>query len=207
MFSSENHMGNYFPKWYNISMNKKEEESSTDQSEKALFQTLHTGDTCIIAFVPSVWQYGRVLFMYEGQEFQTTCNEEAVIKAIGKITQEFSEFEDLTKQIELRRVLDEVLYGYEVRTKVTALVASDIEEKVRIFFASKKLEGMSNKTIKNYSYILSNFAAFMKKPITSITAMDMRMYLSYVSKNVKSSTVNCLIYCFKIFHKLLLILA
>jgi integrase/recombinase XerD len=136
--------------------------------------------------------------MYEG-EFQSNCNEEAVIKAVGKITQQFVEFEDLQKQIELRKVLDEVLYHYEVKTKVTALVASDIEEKVRIFFASKKLEGMSQKTIINYTYVLSRLANFIRKPLTGITAMDMRMYLNYASKDVKSSTVNSWIYCFKSF--------
>lgn len=132
-------------------------------------------------------------------EFTSTSNEEAVIKIIGKVTQEFSEFEDFQKQIILRRLLDEVLYDYEVRTKVTALVASDIEEKMQIFFASKRLEGMSKKTEKNYRYILTKFAGYLRKPVSSITTMDMRMYLSYVGQNVKPGTINALMYCFKSF--------
>lgn len=135
--------------------------------------------------------------MYE--EFKSNSNEEVVIKILGKVTQEFKDFEDLQKQIELRKVLDEVLYNYDVRTKETSLVASDIEEKTRIFFASKRLEGMSEKTIKNYSYILAKFSGFMKKPISSITTMDMRMYLAYISQNLKPGSVNSIMFCFKSF--------
>lgn len=131
--------------------------------------------------------------------YKTTCNEEAVIKIVGRVTQEFLEFEDLQKQIKLRKILDEILYSYDVVTKETSLVASDIEDKMRIFFASKKLEGMSNKTIKNYNYILNKFASFMRKPLSSITTMDMRMYLAYISKDLKPGSVNAILFCFKSF--------
>jgi integrase/recombinase XerD len=136
--------------------------------------------------------------------YTTTCNEEAVIKIIGKVTQEFEEFEDLQKQIKLRKLLDEALYSYDVITKETSLVASDIEDKMRIFFASKKLEGMSNKTLKNYNYILTKFAGFMRKPLSSITAMDMRMYLTYISKDLKPGSVNAILFCFKSFFSWLI---
>lgn len=126
-------------------------------------------------------------------------SEELAIKLIGKITQEFKEFQDLNKQIELRKVIDLVLYDYEICTKETALVASDIEEKMNIFFASKKLEGMSNKTIRNYNYILTRFASHIRKPLTSITSMDLRMYLVYVGKGLKPGSVNATIYCLKSF--------
>jgi integrase/recombinase XerD len=131
--------------------------------------------------------------------YQTNCNEEAVIKIVGRLSQEFSEFMDLQKQISLRQLIDETLYKYEVLPKETALVASDIEEKMKIFFASKRLEGMSEKTVKNYNYILTKFATYLRKPLSSITTMDMRMYLAYVSKDVKASTTNALIYYFKSF--------
>lgn len=136
--------------------------------------------------------------MYQG-DFKTNCNEEAVIKIIGRVTQEFGEFQDLQKQIELRKLLDEVLYRYEVVTKETSLVASDVEERMKLFFASKRLEGNSNKTEKNYRYILTKFAMHVKKPISSITSMDMRMYLAYAGQNIKPGSVNAMIYCFKSF--------
>jgi integrase/recombinase XerD len=126
-------------------------------------------------------------------------NEEVVIKTIGKITQNFLEFQDFQKQLELRKILDEVLYDYDVMTKVTALVASDIDEKMQIYFASKKLDGMSARTIKNYNYILTKFSGYLRKPLSSITTMDMRMYLAAVGQNIQANSVNALIYCFKSF--------
>lgn len=131
--------------------------------------------------------------------YGTNCTNEAIIKIIGRVTQEFSEFEDLQKQIKLRNTLEESLYKYDIITKETSLIASDIEEKIEIFFASKKLEGMSSKTEKNYRYILVKFASYLKKPISSVTTMDMRMYLSVIGKGLKPGTVNAIIYCFKSF--------
>lgn len=131
--------------------------------------------------------------------YQTNCNEEAVIKLVGRLSQEFTEFMDLQKQLSLRKFIDETLYKYEILTKETALVASDIEDKMQIFFASKRLDGMSERTIRNYTYILSKFASYLRKPLSSITTMDMRMYLAYISKNVKASTTNAVISCFKSF--------
>ena len=53
------------------------------------------------------------------------CNEEVTVKLIGKLTLEFPELEvNLPRQLEIKRLVEEVLYGYEVTTKETALVTS-----------------------------------------------------------------------------------
>lgn len=131
--------------------------------------------------------------------YSTNCNEESVIKIIGKITQQFSEFEVFEKQIELRKVIEEVLYEYEVKTKETALVSSDIDEKAAIFLATKKLDGLSNKTLKNYNYILARFSASLKKPVSSIDTMDLRRYLAGIGNKIKANSVNAIISCLKSF--------
>jgi integrase/recombinase XerD len=127
------------------------------------------------------------------------CNDEVVIKAVGRITQEFSEFEDLQKQILLRKVLEEVVYKYDVLPKETSLIASDIEEKLQIYLATKKLEGLSEKTLKNYYNDLIKFAEYMRKPINSIQANDIRMYLAVRCKNLKPGTMNTIIWGLKSF--------
>lgn len=127
------------------------------------------------------------------------CNDEVVIKAVGRITQEFSEFEDLQKQILLRKVLEEVLYKYDVLIKETSLIASDIEEKLKIYLATKKLEGLSEKTLKNYYNDLIKFAEYMRKPINSIQANDIRMYLVVRCKDLKPGTMNTIIWGLKSF--------
>jgi integrase/recombinase XerD len=133
--------------------------------------------------------------------YKTNCTEEAIIKVIGKVTLEFKEFEDLQKQICLRRLMEEALYSYNIVTKETGLVVSDIEDKAIYFFASKRLDGLSEKTLKNYNYILIKFSSFLIKPLNTITTMDIRMFLAmYQSTHgVGPGTLNSIIYCLKSF--------
>lgn len=69
--------------------------------------------------------------MMDGAFQQTrNCNDEAVIRLVGKLTLKFPQFfENLETQRELRTVIDEGLYGFDVMTTCTALITSDIEEK------------------------------------------------------------------------------
>lgn len=131
--------------------------------------------------------------------FKTNCTDEAIIKTIGKITQEFSEFEDLQKQIKLRKVLEEALYNYEVFTKETSLIASDIEDKLQMFIAVKRLEGLSQNTLENYYNDIMKLAQFMRKPIISITANDIRMFLAARCQKLKATTMNTIIWNMKSF--------
>lgn len=60
----------------------------------------------------------------------TNLNEEVSIKLTGKITLLIPELEvNLTKQLELKTAIDEILYDYKIYTKSTELIASDILEK------------------------------------------------------------------------------
>ncbi len=83
------------------------------------------------------------------------CNEELAIKIIGKLTLEMPELEvNLPKQLEIKRYVEEIIYNYEVTSKETALVTSDLDGKINYFLATKKLEGLSAATLKNYTYTL-----------------------------------------------------
>lgn len=66
------------------------------------------------------------------------CNDEAVTKILGKVSLEFPNFEEYSEQLKLKKILDTVLYQYNVVTKETSLVTSDIEEKLMMFIAAKK---------------------------------------------------------------------
>ncbi len=60
----------------------------------------------------------------------SNLNEEVSIRLIGKLTLLLPMLEvDLKKQLEIKHVIDETLYDYDVQTKCTDLVTSDIEEK------------------------------------------------------------------------------
>lgn len=110
------------------------------------------------------------------------CNEELVIKILGKLIIEFSELEvDLQRQLKIKRTIEETVYNYEVTSKETSLVTSDFEEKINYFLATKKLEGLSVNTIKNYNYSLRKLQRFFNKPVSTITTQDIHMFI-YIQK-------------------------
>lgn len=131
--------------------------------------------------------------------YKTNCNEEAIIKTIGKLSLEIPGLDDLQMQLKIKKVLEEVFYNYEVTTKETGLIVGDIDEKARIYLACKKLEGLSEKTLYNYELILGKLISFLRKPISTVTTMDLRMYLSLYGEGKRDTTVNAQISALKSF--------
>ena len=121
----------------------------------------------------------------------SNLNEEASIRLLGKLTLLLPVLDqNLSLQLEAKRVIDETLYNYEVQTKCTDLVASDIEEKAHIYLACKTLEGLSSKTIKNYRLFLIKLDQFFTKPCSTIQTMDLRMFLAVLGNGKQATTVN-----------------
>ncbi|NFO55897.1 integrase [Clostridium botulinum] len=130
----------------------------------------------------------------------SNLNEEVSIKLIGKLTLLLPMLEvDLKKQLEIKHVIDETLYDYDVQTKCTDLVTSDIEEKAALYLACKKLEGLSPKTLNNYKLFLIKLNMYFTKPCSTIGTMDLRMFLALLGKGKQPSTVNGYITCLKNF--------
>lgn len=118
--------------------------------------------------------------------YSTNAKEEVIIKLVGKLTQEFPQ----TDQLKVRYIIEETLYKYDLAPQETSLVASDIEEKIQIYLASKKLDGLSEKTLRNYNYELIKFASCLVKPIATVTTSDLRMYIATRCKDMKQSSTN-----------------
>ena len=130
------------------------------------------------------------------------CNEEVTIKLIGKLTMELRELENnLPKQLEIKRLVEEVLYGYEVTSKETALVTSDLEGKINYFLATKKLEGLSAATLKNYSYNLEKLQKFFNKPASTITTGDIKMFMYSEAKTKSAAGLNTFMTSIRLFFK------
>lgn len=127
--------------------------------------------------------------------YSTTSKDEVIIKLVGKLSLEFPEL----NQLKVRNIVEEVLYKYEITSAETALVASDIDEKMQIYFACKEQEGLSRNTLKNYQYQLSIFASHLRKPLATVTTVDLRMYLSVRCKKLKPTSKNSQIAIFKSF--------
>ncbi|MDS1004954.1 tyrosine-type recombinase/integrase [Clostridium sporogenes] len=118
--------------------------------------------------------------------YSSSSKEEVVIKLVGKLSLEIPDID----QLKVRNIVEEVLYKYSILPEETGLVSSDIEEKLTIYLASKKLDGLSRKTLKNYEYNLLIFASHLRKPLATINTMDLRMFLAVRCKNLKQTSVN-----------------
>lgn len=127
------------------------------------------------------------------------CNEEFIVKAIGKLTLEFGF--DWQDQRKINEILHLALYGYDVMTTETSLIGSDIEEKIMLYLQVKKLEHYSKATLQNYFYTLRKFENFIKKPIATVTKNDIRFFLANCYPNCKASTINSKIFCLKGFFQ------
>jgi integrase/recombinase XerD len=106
-------------------------------------------------------------------------------KVLGKATLECPEL----NQLALRNILEEVLYDYELQPKTTALVPmADILDKIVMFLASKRLDGLSNVSIYNYGLHLRRFAQYTCKNVADITTMDIRRYLAHLMQQGLKNT-------------------
>jgi len=103
------------------------------------------------------------------------ANNEVIIRLVGKLTLEFPEI----NQFKVREIAEEVLYKYDIVPQETGLVTgNDTEDKLQIYLVVKKLDGLSIETLKGYNREISKFANMLRKPLATITTMDMRMYLA-----------------------------
>jgi integrase/recombinase XerD len=124
-------------------------------------------------------------------------NNEIIIRLVGKLTLEFPNI----NQLKVRSIAEEVLYKYDVVPQENALVASDMEDRIIIYLACKKLDGLSVETLKNYKSELIKFAGHLIKPIASIDTMDLRMYLAQRCKKLKSNSTNTVMCTLRSFFK------
>ena len=108
--------------------------------------------------------------------------DEATIKITSKVMEEYPEVEPQ----KIKGILESVLSEYELQPMSTALTVQDnLQERIMIFLASKKIDGLSIETLKSYRLHLMRFSNYIKKNAEDITTMDLRMFLAVLSKNFK----------------------
>lgn len=71
-------------------------------------------------------------------------------------------------------------------------IQSDLKECVKLFLNIKRIDGLSQTTLKTYTCEIGQFINSMNKPIDSITTNDIRKYLSCIQNNkqYKKTTIN-----------------
>ena len=124
--------------------------------------------------------------------------EEAIVRIVAKMFPE-----DFKMQKELEKVCIEVLYDYEINKKSTELMISDIPEKAQLFLGTKRLEGLSPQTLKNYKYELVRFSKVLNRTVASITSMDLKMYFASM-QGINNNTLSTRITVIKSFFTWLL---
>jgi len=127
--------------------------------------------------------------------YNKNSNNEVIIRLVGKLTLEFPAID----QLKVRDIIEETLYKYDVVTQETGLVVSDVEGKLHMYLACKKLDGLSKKTLYNYNLNLIMLSSYMRKALATIDATDIRVYLIQRCKNMKAGSINGQIYILKSF--------
>ena len=114
--------------------------------------------------------------------------EDVIIRILSKAIVFLSHDES----IKLKNIIEEELYNYELHQIEKSIVSYEgISEKVVLFITAKKLEGLSNTTLKSYSHHLLRFSKTIQKRIEDIDTMDIRRYLAqYSSTGIKNTTLN-----------------
>lgn len=85
--------------------------------------------------------------------------------------------------------LDLILANYEISPRNTELIpyGSDIPKTVEIYIVSKKIEGLSEKSLYLYKIVLENFFQTVRKKPEQISANDIRIFLYQYQKEHKIS--------------------
>jgi site-specific recombinase XerD len=84
--------------------------------------------------------------------------------------------------------IEEIINNYEIHRKTVVELEDDISDKIDLFLASKKLEGLSESTLINYRNELNMLDRYFSKSITQITTADIRQFLGK-KPSLKMSTI------------------
>ena len=91
--------------------------------------------------------------------------------------------------------LELILSNYEIEDRKTEIIpyGSDIPETVEIYMVTKKISGLSDKSLYLYGVVLTDFFRTIQKKPETVSANDIRVYLYLYQKNHKISnrTLDC----------------
>lgn len=91
--------------------------------------------------------------------------------------------------------LNVMLSDYEIAPRKTDLVAYEykVPDTIEIYIVSKKIAGLSDKTLYLYNMVLSDFFQTIQKQQEKITANDIRVYLYKYQKEygISNRTLDC----------------
>ena len=91
--------------------------------------------------------------------------------------------------------IDMVLSNYEIEEPHTQLVSYEykVPETIQIYIVTKKISGLSDKSLYLYNIVLNDFFQTIQKLNDKVTANDIRIYLYKYQKdhNISNRTLDC----------------
>lgn len=90
---------------------------------------------------------------------------------------------------ELREQLAEVFLRYDIKPAPIPNGHPDLQQKIQLYLAGKRLEGLSEVTLKGYAIELRIFAQNVQKATAEITTADLRVYLGQFEQ-LKTSSIS-----------------
>ncbi len=90
---------------------------------------------------------------------------------------------------QLRQVMDQALFGYDVTGSSTQTQKDDSRELIDLFITAKRIEGCSEKTLKYYQSTIDAMATAVGKSVRHILTEDLRAYLTAYQSERSSGRV------------------
>lgn len=88
----------------------------------------------------------------------------------------------------VKNKLSGILSHFKVEVQEEYKLESDFPEKIKLFIASKKIEGLSSQTLEGYEIEMRLFSMAVNKQVEHITSGDIRVYLGNLEGR-KMSTI------------------
>lgn len=88
-----------------------------------------------------------------------------------------------------KQSLTSILSQYDIKPAPIPGGHPDLAQKIKLFLAGKRLEGLSPLTLEGYALELKTFAGHVPKATTDITTADLRLYLGEYD-HLKTSTIS-----------------
>lgn len=104
-----------------------------------------------------------------------------------EVMQQMLPYLDNAQLKQLRQVMEQTLYHYEVTGTETKPEENDNNNLIAMFIAAKRIEGCSEKTLKYYQTTIDAMVSSLGKNVRHILTEDLRTYLTeFQSKNQSS---------------------
>ena len=103
------------------------------------------------------------------------------------VMQQMLPYLDNAQMKQLRQVMEQTLFYYEVTGAETKSEEDDSNDLIAMFITAKRIEGCSEKTLKYYQTTIDAMISYLGKNVRHILTEDLRTYLTeYQGKNRSS---------------------